>query len=162
MRFNVHKGKVKRVSVVSSFKLEGQVKRAMLGSYQTELASRPRLLLAYADAAYASECGRYFRRLGWEVEMVASGAEARMLANDYRPNVVVLDAELLDESGWLTSAKISTENPDLRIILVADDVIGRTEDRLQMVGAVHSVSRRDGAEALATTILGKASLSQAV
>ena len=33
------------------------------------------------------------------------------LAYEFRPDVVVLDAELLDESGWLTSAKISLENP---------------------------------------------------
>src|SRR5476649_848225 len=102
----------------------------MLGSYQTDFGSRPRLLIAYADAAYGSECGRYFRRLGWEVEMVASGAEARELAGEFQPNVVVLDAELLDESGWLTSAKISTENPDLRIILVSDE---HTQDRLHKV-----------------------------
>jgi DNA-binding response OmpR family regulator len=134
----------------------------MLGRYQTEFGGRPRLLLAYADAAYASECGRYFRRLGWEVQMVASGAEARELAGEYQPNVVVLDAQLLDESGWLTSAKISTENPDLRIVLVADDRSENVQDRLQMVGADRLVCRMDGAEALAMSILGKTSLSEAV
>jgi DNA-binding response OmpR family regulator len=134
----------------------------MLGRYQTEFGARPRLLLAYADAAYASECGRYFRRLGWEVEMVASSAEARELAGEYRPNVVVLDSQLLDESGWLTSAKISIENPDLRIVLVADERTENLHDRLHMVGARDLVRRRDGAEALAMSILGKASLSEAV
>jgi DNA-binding response OmpR family regulator len=127
--------------------------------YPTEYGNRPRLLLAYADPAYASECGRYFRRLGWEVEMVASGVEARELANEYRPNVVVLDADLVDESGWLTSAKISTENPELRIILVADQP---SEQRLEMVGASQSVCRSNGAEALASAVLGKGSLSEAV
>src|ERR1041385_1216770 len=91
----------------------------MLGRH-TE-SGRPRLLLAYADAAYASECGRYFRRLGWEVEMVASGVEARELAHEYHPDVVALEVALLHESGWLTSAKISSENPELRIVLVAGD-----------------------------------------
>ena len=134
----------------------------MSGRFYSESGNRPRLLLAYADPAYASECGRYFRRLGWEVQMVASGCEARQLAGDYRPDVVVLDAELADESGWLTSAKISDENPDLRIVLVADEWNDHTQDRLDMVGADHSVCRRDGAEALAMVILGKASLSEAV
>ena len=120
------------------------------------------MLLAYADPAYASECGRYFRRLGWEVEMVASGAEARELAGEYRPQVVVLDEALLDESGWLTSAKISTENPELRIVLVTEAHSDRLKVRLDMVGADQSVCRRDGAEGLAMLILGKASLSQAV
>jgi ActR/RegA family two-component response regulator len=134
----------------------------MLGMYQTEFGVRPRLLLAYADAAYASECGRYFRRLGWEVEMVASGAEARTLASEYYPHVVVFDAELLDESGWLTSAKISIENLDLRIILVGDDNGIPMDERLDMVGVDRLVSRTAGAEALAMVVLGKASLSEAV
>ena len=134
----------------------------MSGRYQTEFGSRPQLLLGYADAAYASECGRYFRRLGWEVQLVASGKEARALARTNRPDVVVLDAELLDESGWLTSAKISAENPDLRILLVADERTDLTKTRLQMVGATQSVCRKDGAEALAVAVLGEASLSEAV
>ncbi len=33
---------------------------------------RPLLLLAYADSAHAAQCGRYFRRHGWEVHLVAS------------------------------------------------------------------------------------------
>src|ERR1041384_1597993 len=128
--------------------------------YSSDFTSRPRLLLAYSEPAYASECGRYFRRLGWEVQMVASGTEARLLASEFHPDVVVLDAELLDESGWLTSAKISTENPELRIILVTDgeDV----QSRLTMVGAEQAVHRVDGANALAHAILGESVFSQAV
>lgn len=143
-------------------KSEGQVKRVMLRRYQTEFGGRPRLLLAYADAAYASECGRYFRRLGWEVQMVANGEEARELAGDYQPNVVVLDAELLDESGWLLSARINAENSGVRVVLVANEVNDRMQDRVKTVGANQVVCRRDGAEALGMSILGKASLSEAV
>src|SRR6516165_535345 len=110
--------------------------------YQDSI-NRPRLLLAFSDAPYASQCGRYFRRLGWEVQMVASGAEARMLAVDYRPDVVVLAAELLDESGWLTSAKVSIENRDLRMIVVGKDTIAVLLDRIAMVGAEHAVRRSD-------------------
>jgi len=134
----------------------------MFGKYQPEYSCRPRLLLAYADAAYASECGRYFRRLGWEVEFVASGAEARELASEYRPNVVALELALLDESGWLTSAKISTEQRDLRIVLVTPQRGDCTPQRMQMVGATHTVCRADGAEMLADVVLGKMSLPRAV
>ncbi len=134
----------------------------MSGRWNNDFGSRPRLLLAYADPAYASDCGRYFRRLGWEVQMVASGAEARQLASEYQPNVVALDAELLDESGWLTSAKISTENPDLGIILVTDEETESTPHRLHMVGATQSVRRADGAEALGHAVLGSAVLSYAI
>ncbi len=134
----------------------------MIGRFQSEYGTRPRMLLAYADAAYASECGRYFRRLGWEVEMVGSGIDARAFADEYRPDVVVLDAELLDESGWLTSAKISTANPGLHIILVANDWTASVQQCAQMVGAEQCVSRREGADGLALAILGKPTFSQAV
>lgn len=134
----------------------------MLGRYPPEFGGRPRLLLAYADPAFASACGRYFRRLGWEVEMVASGSEARELAFQYHPDVVVLDVALLDESGWLTSAKISTDNPRRRIILVAPQKDEITPDRLDMVGADAAICREDGAVALAQVVLGKAPLPQAV
>lgn len=140
--------------------LDRKGKREMSGRFQTDFGNRPRLLLAYADGAFASQSGRYFRRLGWEVQMVASGVEARELAHEFHPDVVVLDESLLDESGWLTSAKISTENPDLRIILITDHPV--EPHRLQMVGATQSVCRHDGAEALAMSILGDASLSEAV
>jgi len=120
------------------------------------------MLLAYADAVYASECGRYFRRLGWEVQMAAGGTDARILAAEYQPDVVVLDAELLDESGWLTSAKISTDNPDLRIILVTSRSTDELLAHLPMVGAEKIVRRGDGAEALAHAVLGLQTLSQAV
>jgi DNA-binding response OmpR family regulator len=119
-------------------------------------------LLAYTDPVYASECGRYFRRLGWEVQLVASGAEARVLAHQFHPDVVALDADLLDESGWLTSAKISTENPSLSIILVAGPTTDCTTDRLHMVGAEQFVRRADGAEALAHAVLGPTALSAVV
>ena len=131
----------------------------MSARFESEYNSRPRMLLAYADPAYASKCGRYFRRLGWEVLMVPGGVEARELASVWQPDVVVLETALLDESGWLTSAKISTENPDLRIILVADEP---SDERLQMIGASQSVCRTAGAEALALAVLGEASVSEAV
>jgi DNA-binding response OmpR family regulator len=134
----------------------------MMGNYQSEHGNRPRMLLAYADAAYASDCGRHFRRLGWEVQMVGSGIEARSFADEYVPDVVVLDAELLDESGWLTSAKISSANPGIHIILVANDWTSSIQERAQMVGAEECVSRMDGAEGLAQSILGKLAFAQAV
>ncbi len=114
------------------------------------------MLLAYTDAAYASQCGRYFRRLGWEVQMVAGGADARHLAYTWHPDVVVLETALVDQSGWLTSAKSSLDNPALRIILVADEFTIDTRQRLTMVGADQSVSRVDGAEALAEVVLNTA------
>lgn len=123
----------------------------MAGRFLSEFSGRPRLLLAYADGAYASECGRYFRRLGWEVEMVASGAEARALADEYRPNVVVLDEALLEPASWGNVAA----SAEVRLIVVTDEP---HEPR----NNVPCVSRTGGAEALANAVLGKPSLSEAV
>src|SRR5260370_41755240 len=67
--------------------------------------ARPRLVLGYTDSAHASRCVRHFRRLGWEAHMVASGAEAQRLATELLPNVIVLDVDLPDESGWQTAAQ---------------------------------------------------------
>lgn len=117
-------------------------------------SDRPRLLLAYSDPVYASECGRHFRRLGWEVQMVASGIEARELASEYRPDVVVLEADLLDESGWSTRAKINAEHPELRIVVVVDE--------MNEASAGQTICRKGGAEALAQVVIGHATMSHAV
>ncbi len=66
---------------------------------------RPLLVLAYADSAHAAQCGRHFRRLGWEVRLVTTGAEARRLCSMCTPGAVILDIDLPDESGWLTCAR---------------------------------------------------------
>jgi len=130
--------------------------------YQPDYGNRPRMLLAYSDAAYASQCGRYFRRLGWEVAMVASGAEARTLAQDYHPDVVVLEVALLDQTGWLTSAKISLENPNLRILLVTDSPHEPSREQLDMIGADQVVHRADGAEALSEAVVGNPIYAHAI
>src|SRR5947208_16969039 len=96
---------------------------------------RPRLLLAYSDSAHASRCVRYFRRLGWEVHMSASGNEAQRLACELAPSVVVLDADLPDESGWLSSAKITLAHPEEKVILLTSDLQDETRRRADTVGA---------------------------
>jgi len=124
----------------------------MQGRFSTEFSGRPRLLLAYADGAYASECGRYFRRLGWEVQMVASGDEARALVHEYQPNVVVLDEALLESASWpVTDARC-----DVRVFVVTD------EPHDSRPNDVSEVSRRGGAEALADAVLGTSTLPKAM
>jgi hypothetical protein len=123
----------------------------MLRRNLKELGSRPRMLLAYADAAHASECGRHFRRLGWEVQMVASGAEARELADRFNPDVIVYDADLRDDNAWLTSA-------DVQVVIVANDAAQHAD----FPDGDFVVRREDGPQALAEFIVGKSYLSEAV
>ena len=110
---------------------------------------RPRLLLAYSDSAHASRCVRFFRRLGWEVHMVASGAEAQRLAVELMPQVIVLDVDLPDETGWLSAAKIRIAPPEQRVILLVGHVDEQLRERAQSLGVAGIVCRGDGPEALA-------------
>ena len=121
----------------------------------TNVIYRPVMILAYADSAHAAQCGRYFRRLGWEVHLVASAAETRRLLATLVPRVIVLDVELPDESGWLTCAKITHENPTRKVVLLAPNRAPQTLHNLANVNAVALVTRKDCIEVLAETILGK-------
>lgn len=114
--------------------------------------SRPRLLLGYSDSAHAARCVRQFRRLGWEVHMVASGAEAQRLAYELVPHLVVLDIDLPDESGWLSAAKILLLQPAQRIVLIATDADPRHQDRAAALGVAAVVQRHNGPEALASLL----------
>ena len=114
---------------------------------------RPRMIFAYVDSEHAARCGRYFRRLGWEVHLVASAEEARRLAAASGVDVIVLDVDLPDESGWLTCAKMTRENPTLPIILLAPDRSPETVRHLADVNAAALISRHDTLDVLAGTIL---------
>ena len=111
-------------------------------------ADRPRLVLAYADAAQAARQGRSFRRRGWEVHQTASGVEARRLAADLNPSLVILDTQLPDESGWLVCAKLRLEQPQRKIVLV-DPQLSPEKERLgEFIGASATVSREADATVL--------------
>jgi DNA-binding response OmpR family regulator len=113
---------------------------------------RPLMILAYADSGHAAQCGRYFRRLGWEVRLVASAAEARRLLAVVTPRVLVLDTHLAGEDGWSSCAALAHGH---RVVLLAPERTPEAFARLAATGAAALVSRRDPIEALAETILGK-------
>jgi CheY-like chemotaxis protein len=113
---------------------------------------RPRLLFAYSDSAHATRCVRYFRRQGWEVHMVASGCEAQRLAAELMPQVIVLDVDLPDESGWLSAAKIRLLPPDQRVVLLAAEVNDLLRERAQLLGVIGIVRRAEGPEGLAALV----------
>ena len=116
---------------------------------------RPVMIFAYADSAHAAQCGRYFRRLGWEVHLVASAAEARRLAQKTNPRVMVLDTELPDESGWLACAKLTHEDPSRRVVLLAPERTPESLENLAKINGAALVTRQDHLEVLAETILGE-------
>jgi DNA-binding NarL/FixJ family response regulator len=93
--------------------------------------------------------------------MVASGNEAQRLVDEIDPHVVVLDADLPDESGWLSAAKILLVDRAQRVFVLAPEADDALCERARSLGAVGLVRRADGPEALAGMIFGP-SLSVAV
>jgi DNA-binding response OmpR family regulator len=102
---------------------------------RTPLLYRRCLVLAYSDSRHAAACCRQLRRRGWEVHLTGSGAEARRLTTVLSPAVVVLDAALHDESGWLTCAKLRLDNPNQHVLLVCDKAGPEAERFAAFVGA---------------------------
>jgi CheY-like chemotaxis protein len=116
---------------------------------------RPLLILAYADSAHAANCSRYFRRLGWEVRLVATAAEVWRLLNILAPKAIVLDTELPDESGWLTCAKITHQNRNRRVVLLTPEITREAQHDLASGKAVPLVSRRQPIAVLAEAVIGR-------
>jgi DNA-binding response OmpR family regulator len=117
-------------------------------AHNDKTCSRPRLVLAFADSASAAQRARQCRRQGWEVHQTRSGWEARRLAAAIEPAVVVLDAGLADESGWLTAAKLLLERPRQKILLAGVERTTCQEQFAHFLGAVGFVAHEETAAAL--------------
>ncbi len=109
---------------------------------------RPCLILAHADPSYAAQVMRTFRRQGWDVYAAHNGPEVRRLARMLQPQLVVMQADLPEESGWLTCDKLTRELPSVRVVLVAADPAPRHAEFAAFVGACALVDRKDGMAAL--------------
>jgi ActR/RegA family two-component response regulator len=108
------------------------------------IGDRPCVVLAHADEDYALRAGGSFRRMGWEVHCAETGAEARGLARVLSPNLVILDTQLTEESGWLTCDKLTREMPRLKVLLVGRQPDSQNANFAEFVGATALVDRLDG------------------
>ncbi len=115
---------------------------------------RPCLIVAHADSGYAARTSRAFRRLGWDVYVARTGPEARRLARMLFPDLAILDAELPEESGWLTCEKLLSEQPLLRVILVGAQDSSENDDFARFVGAAGYVPRCRGVTGLVEEACG--------
>jgi DNA-binding response OmpR family regulator len=120
----------------------------MLVAHQETVAYRPCLILAHANAEYAAHAARAFRRLGWDVYQTRSGPETRRLARMLNPSVVILEADLPEESGWLTCDKLVREQPHRKVILIGDDFSAECESFAAFIGAARVVHQSEGVQAL--------------
>ncbi len=115
---------------------------------------RPCLVLAHADAVYAAGAARALRRLGWDVYTARGGPEARRLVRLLGAERAVLDADLPDESGWLTCAKLVHEMPQIKVVLVAANLNARQEQLADFVGASALLDHAAGLPALLEEVEG--------
>jgi len=129
-------------------------------SWLVDCGLRPRLVFGYADSAYAVQASRFFRRQGWEVHLANSAAQAHDLIDKLQPQVVIFDAHMPDESGWLACAKTMLDDSDRRVFLLTDESSRRAQAFGDFVGAVKLVRPNQGITSLAEEILG--SLAEAV
>ena len=109
---------------------------------------RPCLILAHANPGYAAQALRTFRRHGWDVYTAQHGPQVRRLARMLQAQLVVLQADLPEESGWLTCDKLTRESPTIRVVLVAADPTLDQADFASFVGAASLINLRDGMAAL--------------
>ena len=124
----------------------------MIARTQKPLAFRPRLVVAYADSSHAALSARLFRRLGWEVHLASSGPDARHLASMLAPQVLVLDVDLPEESGWLTCAKLALEPEAPQVILVACSPSAKQYRYARLVGAMALVAHESGVARLVSEV----------
>jgi DNA-binding response OmpR family regulator len=110
---------------------------------ETGLRHRPCLVLAHADPVCTADLCRRFRRQGWDVYPTHGGPEARRLARMLDADLVILEADLPDESGYLTCAKLIQERPGRTVVLVSEDPSSRNGERAVFVGAAGLVRPQD-------------------
>jgi DNA-binding response OmpR family regulator len=117
---------------------------------------RPNLIIVHADPTYSALLRQAFASRGWRVHFTRLGSEARCLARELPLATVILDADLPEESGWLTCAKLSQEQPNVQVVLVTGAPL--TPERLRLatfVGASRLLNRHLGTHPLIEEICGK-------
>lgn len=124
----------------------------MIEQTQESFVYRPCLILAHVDAAYAAQASRAFRRLGWDVYLTRSGPETRRMARMLNPSIVVLAADLPEESGWLTCDKLVREQPLRKVIIIGSGLSAETEAFAAFIGAAGFVYQHDGVHALVDAV----------
>ncbi|HKI34314.1 MAG TPA: response regulator [Gemmataceae bacterium] len=109
---------------------------------------RPRIVIAHSNPAFTSAVDRAFRRHGWVVATAADGPEARRLATLFPTDLVVLETERREESGWLTCAKLNLGGDRPAVVLVSRAPVEGDAEFAEFAGAVRLVTPEEGVEPL--------------
>lgn len=118
-----------------------------------EITVRPAALLAHGDPRYLRSAASFARSMGIDLVVARSAKEARRLALLTEPQVVLLDAMLADESGYLACAKIKNQLPETRIILLAESRTSEVIRYAQFAGAEAVYHRTMKPEAMVDLVL---------
>jgi PAS domain S-box-containing protein len=111
----------------------------------------PLLLVASHLTSWREEILPQLQQDGFRVEMAGSGSDAVHKARDLRPDLVLLDLELLGRSGWETLHELKT-SPETRAIPV---IIASASDERKMgaaLGAAESLLKPFSAGALVQAV----------
>jgi DNA-binding response OmpR family regulator len=117
---------------------------------------RPDLILSHRDPRHAALLGEAFRLRGFHVHTARAGWEVRALAQDLVSPTILLGTEQLEESGWLTCAKLRSEQPHLRVFLVAATVTPEWRRFAAFVGAAGLLGQQDDPRAVVRAVCGTA------
>jgi len=120
----------------------------MLAANDPNGTSRPGLILAHPDPYYVAKVSRTFGRLNWSVHVARNSEEVRRFARDHEPEMIVLASELGGESGWLTCEKLTSEFPQVKIVLVVEESTLHLQHFAEFVGASALVSTNSALAAL--------------
>jgi DNA-binding response OmpR family regulator len=123
---------------------------------QTNTVCPPSLVVAHSDPGYEAVIARGFRRLGWDVYRARSGPEVRRLVPMLAADLVILDADLPDESGWLTCDKLTRERQRIQVILVTSEPGPLNHAMASFVGATALIHRSEGPVRVIEEVCGPA------
>ncbi|MBY0526417.1 MAG: response regulator [Gemmataceae bacterium] len=120
----------------------------------------PRLVVAHPSRPFLAQLCRRLASMGWQVHVADSGTHLRQLAHRFAPSIVVLDADLADESGWLTCAKLRRERPRQRVILVSVDPTAERRRLASFVGGDGLVSQSEEVLAMIDAVCDTPEMAQ--
>ncbi len=79
-------------------------------------------VVATANGQASATIRRVLHRLGWQIKEAGSAADARRQIILERSKVAILSTDLIDESGWLTCAKIKRLSRRVDVYLIGPDM----------------------------------------
>lgn len=81
-------------------------------------APRPRILLADDDARIRESLGKLLRNSGYEITFAADGQEAIEKFDAGQTNLVLLDLQMPNKSGWDAFERVTAANPLVPVIII--------------------------------------------